>query len=207
MALVDFLYLGETKLPQEHIESFLAIAEDLKIKGLMGGSAESIVPREARQMLTELDGCKTNQEQNLKPESERSQESNDDKIFSSLNPEKSAGVSKIKKDTRRSLLVDADLTASYCSDALNELDAKVNSFTQLVNCSEEEGGEEGKGRQRLNICTVCNKIGHKTHIKDHIEAKHLEGISILCNHCGQNFRTRSAMRHHTKKLHREELKN
>ena len=33
-AIVDFLYFGETQLEQENLESFLAVAEDLKILGL-----------------------------------------------------------------------------------------------------------------------------------------------------------------------------
>ena len=36
LAIVDFLYLGETNIHQEHLDSFLAIAEELQLKGLMG---------------------------------------------------------------------------------------------------------------------------------------------------------------------------
>ena len=35
-AIVDFLYHGEANVYQENLDSFLAIAEDLKLKGLMG---------------------------------------------------------------------------------------------------------------------------------------------------------------------------
>ena len=36
LAMVDFLYLGEANIFQENLDSFLAIAEELKLKGLMG---------------------------------------------------------------------------------------------------------------------------------------------------------------------------
>jgi len=36
MAILDFLYFGETKVYQENIDSFLIIAEELKLKGLTG---------------------------------------------------------------------------------------------------------------------------------------------------------------------------
>merc|ERR1712243_134583 len=36
LAIVDFLYLGEANVFQENLDSFLAIAEDLQLKGLMG---------------------------------------------------------------------------------------------------------------------------------------------------------------------------
>ena len=36
LAVVDFLYLGEANVFQESLHSFLYVAEELKLKGLMG---------------------------------------------------------------------------------------------------------------------------------------------------------------------------
>ena len=36
LSIVDFLYLGEAIVLQENLESFLALAEELKLKGLTG---------------------------------------------------------------------------------------------------------------------------------------------------------------------------
>merc|ERR1719452_226029 len=36
VAIVDFLYYGETNVYQENLDSFLALAEELKLKGLSG---------------------------------------------------------------------------------------------------------------------------------------------------------------------------
>ena len=38
MAIMDFLYLGEANVFQESLESFLALAEELQLKGLTGTS-------------------------------------------------------------------------------------------------------------------------------------------------------------------------
>ena len=38
VAIIDFLYCGEANVSQENLDSFLAVAEDLKLKGLMGQS-------------------------------------------------------------------------------------------------------------------------------------------------------------------------
>ena len=43
-ALVDFIYLGEANILQENLGSFLAIAEELKLKGLSGLNAEQSFP-------------------------------------------------------------------------------------------------------------------------------------------------------------------
>merc|ERR1719187_3211643 len=40
LALLDFLYFGEANVYQENLDSFLAVAEELQLKGLMGSSAE-----------------------------------------------------------------------------------------------------------------------------------------------------------------------
>ena len=40
LAIVDFLYCGEADVFQENLDSFLAIAEELQLKGLMGTTDE-----------------------------------------------------------------------------------------------------------------------------------------------------------------------
>merc|ERR1719319_1385426 len=38
--MIDFLYFGEANVYQENLDSFLAVAEELQLKGLMGSGAE-----------------------------------------------------------------------------------------------------------------------------------------------------------------------
>ena len=40
VAMIDFLYFGEANVYQENLDSFLAVAEELQLKGLMGSGAE-----------------------------------------------------------------------------------------------------------------------------------------------------------------------
>ena len=42
LAIVDFLYCGEANVFQENLDSFLAIAEELKLKGLMGQTEDVV---------------------------------------------------------------------------------------------------------------------------------------------------------------------
>ena len=44
VAIVDFIYDGETKICQENLDSFLNIANELSLKGLTGGT-EGIIPQ------------------------------------------------------------------------------------------------------------------------------------------------------------------
>ena len=57
---------------------------------------------------------------------------------------------------------------------------------------------------RARFCKVCEKEGGMINIMDHIEAKHIAGISIPCGLCEQVFRTRVALRHHKPKYHRNQ---
>ena len=53
-------------------------------------------------------------------------------------------------------------------------------------------------QRKADMCTVCGKEGYQMQIKDHIEANHLEGVSIPCNFCGKTFRSRNALRLHNR---------
>merc|ERR1719319_217525 len=47
VAMIDFLYFGEANVYQESLDSFLAVAEELQLKGLTGSGAE----KEAEELL------------------------------------------------------------------------------------------------------------------------------------------------------------
>ena len=45
LAIVDFLYLGEANVYQENLDSFLAVAEELQLKGLKGNEDVATLPQ------------------------------------------------------------------------------------------------------------------------------------------------------------------
>ena len=75
---------------------------------------------------------------------------------------------------------------------LQELDERVKSMmTKSLNfCSTISGS-------KADICKVCGKEGKGKDIRDHIEAKHLEGLSIPCNLCEKTFRSRQSLHKQT----------
>ena len=52
VAIMDFLYCGEANIFQENLDSFLGIAEEFQLKGLMGktNDVEQIVPQKPRKI-------------------------------------------------------------------------------------------------------------------------------------------------------------
>jgi len=80
---------------------------------------------------------------------------------------------------------------------IRELDEKVKSMmTKSQNLILYGNGSHLK---KAEICTVCGKEGNN--IRAHIEAKHLAGVSIPCNLCGEVFKSRGTLAAHSRKHH------
>ena len=86
-------------------------------------------------------------------------------------------------------------------DARNvqELDEMVRSMM------ETNGSLILDGRGKMYVCKVCGKEGQSINIQQHIEAKHLEGVSIPCEHCTKMFRSRNTLSAHIRYNHKERL--
>ena len=65
VAMVDFLYYGEANINQENLDTFLCLAEELRLKGLTGSSAESNHEEESKNNQSNLE--RVLEKENLKP--------------------------------------------------------------------------------------------------------------------------------------------
>ena len=81
---------------------------------------------------------------------------------------------------------------NFVSGDLQKLDEKVKSMME----NSENFVQNGTKRQRAKICKLCGKEDRNINIRDHIEANHLEGVSLPCNICAKTFRTRMMLRQH-----------
>ena len=171
-AMIDFLYVGEANIFQENLESFLAIAEELKLKGLSGlqDDSERITEPNQREITT-------------KPTFKRERLSfSQEQIYVASKDEK---VETGNLNQERTISVQ-----NFISEDLQELDAKVK--TMMVRSQ----NRISSGTHMAYICKICGKEGHSINIRDHIEANHLEGVSLPCDLCEKTFRSRNAMRKH-----------
>merc|ERR1712129_492486 len=173
VAMVDFLYFGEATVYQENLDSFLAVAEELQLKGLMGSAAE-----------VEDEGTMkpTIQKKTLKPVQKRiytKQEFPTPNIFSSVGT-----VDNSPPQEGTVAVTDYTVAAD-----LQDLDDKIKS---MMTVSENISTDKSKGR----ICKVCGKEGTSANIVNHIESHHITGVSHTCNICGTTTRTRDGLRKH-----------
>ena len=203
---MDFIYYGETNFYQDNLDTFLAIAEEFQLKGLTRGK---------------LDEKETLKKENQNQRAIPNNFSGDLKEFESLTgklneeekgDETQAGQVAVEKENKPSkqtgsigelpprekasdsLKQPDNLVAipNYFSPELKELDEKVNSMMHK---------NENLTPTR-HICKVCGKEGYRSDIKKHIEAKHLDGVSIPCNLCEKNFKSRRASYEHELKYHK-----
>ena len=174
-AIIDFLYLGEAKVFQESLSSFLSIAEDLKLKGLMGQTKDS---SEEKALLD-----------STHPSTQRmylSQFQKGDQPNLQTNLEKFTGQRFALKafDEQKVTIPD------FSPGDIERLDEEVKSMM------EASSNLDPSGRQKAKICKLCGKEGYFMAIRDHIEGHHLEGVSLPCNVCGKDFRLRNNLRRH-----------
>ena len=185
--MIDFLYLGEADIFQENLESFLAVAEDLKLTGLTGltGTIEEVGTKTADNSFTGPNSLQMNTQPIPKKETLVAKTEHRESSFS---PE---GFHLIQKDPlsqkRRNVI------PNPASEDLKEVDEKVKSLMDY------SANFISNGKERARICKVCGKEGERKAIRGHIEVNHLEGISLPCNVCDRTFRTRRNLKIHKSK--------
>ena len=170
LAIVDFLYCGEANVYQENLDSFLVIAEELQLKGLMGKSEkDEVVQDNTFKMAAEM------------------------KVKAGHKKESSVGQSQplfAEQIPSNALGGELALTNQSTLD-FQELDERCTSMM------EKTSGRNAHG-QALYQCKVCGKENIRSAIKSHIEGNHLEGFSILCKFCGKTYRSRKSLAEHHK---------
>ena len=81
------------------------------------------------------------------------------------------------------------------SGELQELNEKVKGMLEKTHNVAANG-------KKMFVCKVCGKQGdHEMNMKRHIEANHLEGVSIPCNLCEKTARSRHALIMHMRNNH------
>ena len=82
---------------------------------------------------------------------------------------------------------------------MQDLDSTVKSMME----TSQNAIMDGNHQKKAKICKICGKEGPPTAIKNHIEANHLEGLSIPCNQCDKIFKSRGALCRHVLIHHRQ----
>ena len=180
--ILDFLYFGEANVYQEDLDSFLAIAGEIQLKGLAGAGKTSIME------LLEERG-------NVKQNAMIGKDSFATSITGKREPTATANTDALGIRPSKGLPIQ-----DYPGTDLSALEKKVKSLMEKGQ-NMIPSGAQGVLRRSI-ICKMCGKEGLSKHIRDHIEANHLEGISIPCGSRGKTFSSRGSLGVHERRFHR-----
>ena len=218
LPILDFLYKGEARVLSENLESFLAIADELKMKGLAGKRNCEFLEREN---ITNAEEIKENESIERNPSLESSMNELPGQETTVIVPgQRSRGYLEGEPDKKigeneageENTLHDA-LDESYDSNAhLNETNnrtpstpaPKSNEDVYKKACSYIEKtsktNDEGKFFYK---CKACGRETTRVYdLRHHIEAKHLDDVSFLCKHCGKILKSRNLLSVHIHRNHK-----
>ena len=165
-AIMDFLYYGEANVFQEDLDTFLALAEEFRLKGVTGGA-------DAKKKETPQSG-----KMPIKKETSRKMTPLTEPNF------EGSIVEGFSDDTIVALATDK------VSVDLQELDEQIKSMITKSEVS------TSNGQGRMATCNACGKEGPLKHMPQHIEANHITGVSHTCDICGKHSRSRNALSKH-----------
>jgi len=180
MALLDYMYTGETEVPTENLSRVFQVAKDLKIKGLVDDE-ENI-----EGFTLKYDDSETAAEET---------ENTTSSAENALQLESHLLNDPLSEETKNT--IDTETTIVEVDEADAKLAQLKESISLLVQKVQDENGVK-KFR-----CKQCGKICmKKDKIENHVET-HLTGFINTCSICNQNYKTRSGLRSHELTIHRD----
>ena len=182
VATIDFLYCGEANVYQENLDSFLALAEELKLKGL---TREGEQEHDAKGKVPSKSDF---QEEVLPHITHPSFHRREQPVTT-----ESRVPFKSQNETERRV----SLQTTANSD---ELDEQIKS---MMDSTENFITRTNGRRNRAFTCKVCGKEAEYMDVWRHIEANHLTTISHSCDVCGKTSRSRNGLRQHTLTEHKK----
>ena len=172
------------------MNSFLAIAEELKLKGLTAQTSNDL-EKDQEHPQNPKPVYKT-KEVFVKPTA----------YTNSVKDELDENIHTVERIPTKASTALAN--PNQFNGDLQTLDEKVKSMMEKSQ-NLIPNGKHPNGTPKWAtafICKVCGKEGHVSPIRNHIEANHLEGISIICDHCGKVCSSRNALNLHKGRFHK-----
>ena len=209
VAIVDFIYKGEANIYQEDLDGFLALAEELQLKGLSGSTSGK--------KETPLTQGQVKQSKSLGPQDSWNQ--NEDKIISPLdiqnadNSEQKKNIFEVERQDTWTEYRDKTIGHVYVQNtdtSVNSLEGSVAKKNYVVSLSDSSDLDaqiysmmtkiEGTKEWRCNACGKASSL--KANIAQHVESNHIEGVSHSCDLCGKFCRSRHALAKHVHDRHK-----
>ena len=172
-AMMDFLYSGEAKVLQENLDNFLAFANELQLKDLLG---DQKVHDDVKRSLSPGKGLEERGLSQVKPSLLR--------------------IGQIQAETFNEREVENKLFGA--AEPERDIDKQIKS---MMHSTDHYITFKNGKQKRAFICKVCGKEAKDVDIRRHIEAKHIRNVSRICDICGKTSSSRNGLRNHIFKVH------
>ena len=196
-AIVDFMYLGEVNILEEDLTEFLAVAEEFQMKGLTPEEALSTTgaPQKVEDATKKVEKADNKDSQYLITDHKNLDDlDHHSKKLTEENYLKKGKEENAEEETKA--FVNVDPTAANVSGAIISREGLEEMLSKSM--VKVEGGFS---------CTNCDKqtFGSKhgrSHMKRHIETKHIAGLEFNCPNCGLKFTSRKSVACHVMRSHK-----
>jgi len=226
-SVLNFMYHGEVNVAQEELNTFLSVAEDLKVKGLTQNQSESKTANAGPPSKSQTSKTFANKNKDLsrvKPSPVISSVScaDDDDIVEYIPvkseprdplPNISDSIFTQPSPPPAQALTGQDETALVYQDVETYDDYGQYAEEHRYQGLGETGADTNKAiddqvaeltrKTGANIweCLACGKTaGQRTDLKKHIEAHHLN-LCLPCGQCSSVFSSRHVRQHHIRTVH------
>ena len=180
-SILDFMYHGETNIYQDELDNFLSLADELQLKGL--------TLNETEKPFEDKENIQNTYENLIEKENVKYIALSKSESSVKLETTKSEIEQFEENDYYKTISADDSFKTSLVAvDNTDDLEQKISSMLTKVN-----------GQW---TCTLCQKaVRDKTNMTQHIEAKHIEGVSHSCNMCGKVGRSAYGLGKHRSRYH------
>ena len=232
VSVLDFIYFGEAEVLQEEIEAFLAVAEELKLKGLTNRTAfyQKDFPTIEK---ASINGSKSESKKihqmsgqdRLRKDLVAAQitAKGGDLMFKYVEADEcldnsadpiSEPVIQVNPESTDPSFPEPGEMENLMSDEMNlrksikdetvytDIQEMNQQIYSLISKSDVLLTGAGREGRKSSKCNICGKLGMKSVIMDHIEAHHINAIRRECDICGKSFKTRNALSSHKATRHK-----
>jgi len=186
LAMVDFLYNGETNVDEEEVKLFLAAAEELKVKGLANLDAQFKSQKNSNKKKHKITYFKDELDEILFDFDEKTNVNTKKDIRKPTQKKK-----QTKKYFKKEVLLEAKIQKSESID--EEIEKEIEKEINLKSTNLHK---------RILSCHICKKeFTSKKCFENHVIIHEVDEKTFKCDLCKSTFSTKKYFKQHVKSHH------
>ena len=180
VAILDFIYQGETNIYQEDLDGFLSLANDLQLKGLTGSAKNNDPQEKIKPTQKCIPTLKTEPDVNKTWPDQVEHLADEEFTEYTINNKSLVHVETSRMKTKVAV-----------NSSIESLEEQIDSMIETTS--------EGVARFKCIVCGKSDK--YKIFMVRHVET-HIAGIQYPCDQCGKISRSKNGLNLHVSRHHK-----